>query len=158
MIRKFKNKDAAQCSKIILNCIEKSLNYKNKEKNKAYMIAKSQPDKIIEKSQKIDLFVNEKNNQIVGTGGFNNGEIKTMFVLPDIQCKGFGKEMIEFLINYAKEKGFQKVFLKSSLEAEGFYRKQGFNKIKDLYEFDFHNIYMEKELTAEKHEIKRRKK
>ena len=142
MIRKFEEKDAEKASKIMLECIDKSLHYE--DKNKEFMVAMSQPDKIIEKSLKLDFFVNEKDGTVIGTGAFDKGEIRTMFILPEMQGKGLGKEMLFFLVNYAKEKGFQKVFLNSSEEAEDFYQRQGFKKIRDDYEFDFHTIHMEK--------------
>ena len=141
MIRKFKIEDALGASKVILECIEKSLNYK--QKNKEFMIAMSQPEKLIEKSLKLDFFVKEHNGKIIGTGCFDKGEIRTMFVLPKLQGKGFGKEILQFLIKYAKSKGYKNIFLYSSPEAEGFYNKFGFIKIKDNYDFDFHSIYME---------------
>lgn len=145
MIRKFNTQDAEKVSQIILECIENSLNYK--EKNKEFMIMMSQPEKLIEKSLKVDFFVNEYKGEIIGTGCFDKGEIRTMFLLPKLQGKGFGKEMLNFLIKYAKSKGYKKVFLYSSPEAEGFYKKYGFLKIKDDYDFDFHSIYMEMSLT-----------
>jgi N-acetylglutamate synthase-like GNAT family acetyltransferase len=142
MIRKFNIKDAEEASKIMLECIEKSLNYKGK--NKEFMITMSSPEKIIEKSKKLDFFIKENDGKIIGTGCFDEGEIRTMFVFPEMQGKGFGKEILEFLVEFAKNKGHKKVFLYSSPEAEGFYKKYGFKKINDNYDFDFHSIYMEK--------------
>lgn len=141
MIRRFKTEDAEQCSKIMLDCIENSLDYKGE--NKDFMIKMSSPEKIIEKSEKMDFFVFVKTNKILATGGFNNGEIKTMFVSPVQQKKGIGKEMLFFLIEHAKSLRYKKVFLKASPEAEGFYEKHGFIKIKDRYDHDFHVVEME---------------
>jgi N-acetylglutamate synthase-like GNAT family acetyltransferase len=145
MIRKFKSSDAKKASQVILECVENSLSYEGK--NKEFMVMMSQPEKLIEKSLKSDFFVNEYKGEIIGTGGFDKGEIKTMFILPKLQRRCFGKEMLNFLIEYAKSKGHEKVFLYSSPAAEGFYKKQGFLKIEDNYDFDFHTIYMERNLT-----------
>jgi len=144
MIRKFKKSDAEECSKLIRGCIEKNLEL-NKE-NKKYMIKSSQPREIINKLKDRELFVNEIDGRILGVGALGKNEIRTMFVKPSMQKKSLGKQMLNFLINRAKSKGLKKVWLKSSMEAEGFYKKQGFKKIKDDYEFDFHSIFMEKEI------------
>lgn len=141
MIRRFNERDAQECSKLFIECIEKSLDYKGK--NKEFMILMSQPDKIIEKSNKCEMFVYEDKKRIIGTGVLDNGEIRTMFVLPELQRKGIGTKILNYLINLAREKGYKKTFLKSSPVAEGFYKKNNFNKIKDDYSYDFHTIEME---------------
>ncbi|MFH1787167.1 MAG: GNAT family N-acetyltransferase [archaeon] len=143
MIRLFKQKDAKQCSKIMLDCIENNLKSLTKE-NKAFMIEVSQVEELIKKSNEIQLFVYEKNNEILGTGAFDNGEIRTMFIKPFLQGKGLGKEIINFLINLAKKKNFKKIFLKASPEAEKFYEKQGFKKTGENNDFNFRTILMER--------------
>ena len=142
-IRKFKKEDAKQCSKLILECIEKNLSLN--EKNKKFMIKKSQPKNLIEKSEKLSLFVYDSNGEILGTGALDKNEIRTMFVKPKMQVKGIGKKILNFLINKAQSKGLKKVWLKSSPEAEIFYKKQGFKKIKVRNDYNFKTIEMEKE-------------
>lgn len=145
MIRKFKKDDAKECSRILLDCIRIDLTSLSKE-NRDFMVKVSQSETLIKKSMEVEFFVLEKEGKIVGTGAFDNGEIRTMFVDSKLQGKGFGKEMLEFLIKYAKEKNFAKVFLKSSLEAEKFYESQGFKKTGENNDFNFRVILREKEV------------
>lgn len=145
MIRPFKEEDARRCSKIMLDCINQNLKSLTKE-NKTFMIKVSQPESLIKKSNEVKLFVYEKEGKILGTGAFGDGEIRTMFVHPEIQGESIGKEILEFLISLAKSKGFKRVFLKSSFEAEKFYEKQGFQKIEENNDFDFITILMEKKI------------
>jgi len=145
MIRKFKDDDAEECSKIMLNCIGKNLISLNK-KNRDFMIKCSLPESLIKKSKEVFLFVYEKDGKIFGTGAFDKGEIRTMFVNPLLQKKGIGKKMLNFLIDFAKSKNYKKVFLKSSLEAEKFYGKQRFKKTGENNDFNFRTIEMEKEI------------
>ena len=141
MIRLFTKEDARLCSNIMLECIAKNLKL-NKE-NKKFMVKKSQPKSLIEKAEKIPLFVYEDNGEIVGTGALDKDEIRTMFVKPGMQGRGIGKEILNFLINKAKSKGLRRVWLGSSPEAEGFYKKQGFIKIGEKNDFNFRVIEME---------------
>lgn len=144
MIRRFEKYDAEVCSKIMCDCIEKSLNYESK--NKKFMILMSSPENIIDKSDKINFFVFELEGKILGTGGLDKNEIKTMFIDIESQNKGIGSQMIIFLEKLAKENGYDNVWCKSSPEAEMFYRKKGLVKIKDDYEYDFHSIFMKKDI------------
>ncbi|MFA5174576.1 MAG: GNAT family N-acetyltransferase [Candidatus Pacearchaeota archaeon] len=146
MIRIFKQEDAKICSKIMIKCIHKNLTSLSKE-NKEFMIKMSQPDKLIEKSQKVLFYVYEIENKILGTGALDRDEIRTMFVDPIYQKKGIGKEMLNFLINLAKSKGYKRIWLGASIEAEGFYKKQGFKKFNEKNDFNFKVIEMEKILN-----------
>lgn len=146
MIRRFENKDAEKCSEIIFECIEKSLSYEGE--NKRFMIEMSSPENLIEKSKKRDLFVFEEDKIILGTGGLDKDEIKTMFVNPSFQKRGIGSKILNFLIDFAKTKGYSRAWCKASPEAEIFYSKNGFKKIRDDYEYDFHSIIMEKKLEV----------
>lgn len=143
-IRRFKKEDAKQCSKLILECIEKNLSLN--AKNKKFMIEKSQPKNLIKKSEKLSLFVYDSNEKILGTGALDKNEIRTMFVKPKMQVKGIGKKILNFLIDKAKGKGLKKVWLKSSPETETFYKKQGFRKIKVRNDYNFKTIEMEKKI------------
>jgi len=142
MIRRFKEEDAKECSKILLRCIDQSLSLKGENLN--FMIKKSQPKSLIEKSKKVLLFVYEENGKILGTGALDNDEIRTMFVKPEKQREGIGIKMLNFLIKEAKSKGFKRVWLKSSPKAEEFYQKQGFRRIRVRTDFNFKTIEMEK--------------
>lgn len=145
MIRIFKDQDAQQGSEIMLNCVEKNLKSLTK-KNKEFMIETSQPENLIKKSKEVHLFVYKRDGRVIGTGAFDNGEIRTMFVNPESQGKRIGTEMLNFLINLAKQKKFKKVFLKSSPEAEKFYEKQGFVKTGENNDFKFRTILMERKI------------
>jgi len=145
MIRKFKNSDAKECREIMLNCIDKNLTSLTKD-NKDFMIKCSQPENLIKKSREVSFFVYEEKGKIIGTGAFDEGEIRTMFIHPELQKKGRGRKILNFLIELAKSKGYKKVFLKSSPEAEEFYKKQRFKRTGEKNDFNFKTIEMEKEI------------
>lgn len=59
-------------------------------------------------------------------------EIENMGVSPEHRSKGIGAQLIKKIIELAKEKGYQKVFVNSysgNTKAVEFYERNGFNKI-----------------------------
>ena len=144
MIRLFKDKDAKDCSEIMLKCIGQFKNYSRE--NKKFLVKVSQPNSLIEKSKNLLFYVYEKEGKILGTGAFDKGEIRTMFVDPEHQKKGIGQKILDFLIKQTKSKDCTKVWLGANPEAEGFYKKKGFRKIREDNEFNFRTIIMEKKI------------
>lgn len=106
----------------------------------------------VEKAQRVFLkqqqypdykvFVAEYNQQLVGTFallimenmahmGTPSAVVEDVGVLPSVQGKGIGKLMMEFALNYAREKGCYKLSLSSNLrreKAHQFYESLGFQK------------------------------
>lgn len=82
------------------------------------------------------LIKNEE-EEIVGTFGLyklseTNCEIRKMYLLPQARGNGLGKWMVKFLIEKAKELGFQKIELDTAsvlLEAIELYKKMGFKEV-----------------------------
>ncbi len=88
------------------------------------------------------VFVAEINDTIVGTFallimenmahlGTPSAVVEDVGVLPTMQGKGIGKAMMEFALQYAKEKGCYKMSLSSNLrreKAHQFYESLGFQK------------------------------
>lgn len=144
MIKKFKEEDAKRCSEIMLDCIDKNLSYEGENKN--FMIKMSSPENIIEKARKTNFFVLVDGGIIIATGVLDKNEIRTMFVDPRYQGKGYGKKMLEFLMDFAVEKSYGLVRLNASPEAEGFYAKNGFIKKGERFDYGFHVVDMEKNI------------
>lgn len=106
----------------------------------------------VEKAQRIFLkqqqypdykvFVAEYEQQLVGTfailimenmahQGTPSAVVEDVGVLSTVQGKGIGKLMMEYALNYAKEKGCYKMSLSSNLKREKahqFYESLGFQK------------------------------
>jgi len=88
------------------------------------------------------VFVAELNSEVVGTFallimdnmahlGTPSAVVEDVGVMPDLQGKGIGKQMMQFALQYAKEKGCYKMSLSSNLkreQAHQFYESLGFKK------------------------------
>ncbi|OLS27560.1 MAG: putative N-acetyltransferase YsnE [Candidatus Heimdallarchaeota archaeon LC_3] len=80
-----------------------------------------------------NFFVIKDENEIIGSGGIEiyqeAGLIRSIAVDPKYQKKGLGRKIIEYLLNYANEKGVKELFLLTDTVPK-LYEKFGFNYIK----------------------------
>lgn len=72
----------------------------------------------------------------IGTVTIRKNEICRLFVLPDMQGKGYGRELLNFAEN-AVFKKYNEIILDASLPAKAIYLKRGYSCI------DFHTILTE---------------
>jgi len=73
------------------------------------------------------------NDKIIGYGFFNNQdkEIKGIYLVPDVVKKGIGYKILSELESIAKKDGLDELVLNSTLNAVAFYKKCGYQKIRD---------------------------
>jgi predicted GNAT family N-acyltransferase len=64
------------------------------------------------------------------------GEVKIgrMAVLPEFRGQGIGREILRFLMDTARSRGFRRAVLHAQLTAEGFYLKQGYQPRGEVFE------------------------
>lgn len=88
---------------------------------------------------------NEENGEIIGCGGIcyqkempspdnltgTNGYLMNIYTLPEYRGKGVGRKIIEFLIEDAKRRGTEKIYLESSKGAKHLYEEIGFSDMQD---------------------------
>ncbi|HYR80161.1 MAG TPA: GNAT family N-acetyltransferase, partial [Candidatus Dormibacteraeota bacterium] len=78
-------------------------------------------------------------NDAIGCGRMldhGDGEVKIgrMAVMPQFRGTGFGREILRFLMERARARGFRKAVLHAQLSAEGFYLKEGFIPLGDVFD------------------------
>lgn len=94
----------------------------------------------IVKQNKSTYFVIEEDNQVLGGGGIypteglpaNTAELVKVYTLPEVRGKGYGKRLINTCLAFAKEVGYEQVYLESMDElskAVGLYEKLGFEHL-----------------------------
>jgi predicted GNAT family N-acyltransferase len=64
------------------------------------------------------------------------GEVKIgrMAVLPDLRTRGIGREVLLFLMRVARERGYRRVILHAQMTAGGFYLKNGYTPVGEVFE------------------------
>jgi predicted GNAT family N-acyltransferase len=65
-----------------------------------------------------------------------DGEVKIgrMAVLPEFRGTGVGRDILRFLMKSARERGLRKAILHAQLSAQGFYLKEGFMPLGDVFD------------------------
>ena len=87
--------------------------------------------KIIERHQKGEILVVEKEGKIIGTGSIVGADILGVFVNPDFQHQGYGKSLMQELEKKALVNGLSGVALGVSLPSRRFYESLGYEIIRD---------------------------
>ena len=60
---------------------------------------------------------------------FENGttaQFRKMAILPDDQGKGFGKQLLQYVMEFCKQEGIQLLWCNARTSATSFYKKNGF--------------------------------
>ncbi|MEM4181655.1 MAG: GNAT family N-acetyltransferase [Candidatus Pacearchaeota archaeon] len=131
-IKKVEKKDLGRVQEIIYSCIDiaKKLNEKEKE-----FLKKKYSLKNLEKySKNSDFFVVLYKKNIIASGRLTKkNEIATIYVDPNLHGRGAGSTIVNFLVNFAKKKKRNFVFVRSLLQSTGFYERLGFSRKKLLF-------------------------
>ncbi|HYL57553.1 MAG TPA: GNAT family N-acetyltransferase [Candidatus Acidoferrales bacterium] len=78
-------------------------------------------------------------DEAVGCGrmvvhGEKEVKIGRMAVLRDLRGRGIGRDILRFLIERARTRGERKAILHAQITAEGFYLKEGFKPVGDIFD------------------------
>ena len=60
-----------------------------------------------------------------------NGYLMNIYALPELRGEGIGRQIVEFLIDDAKSRGTEKIYLESSSMAKRLYHEIGFSDMMD---------------------------
>ena len=91
------------------------------------------PEDFVKAVEGNEWYVVTDNDMIVATGyvDVDKKRLEALFVLPKYQGQGIAKLMINHLHDIAKGHGLSELTLDATLNAEGFYSKHGYVKIRD---------------------------
>ena len=73
-------------------------------------------------------------------------QFRKMAVLPNDQGKGFGLQLLQYLVDYCKSQGIENLWCNARVSAIGFYQKLGFATVGETYERN-RVSYIKMELT-----------
>jgi GNAT superfamily N-acetyltransferase len=77
-------------------------------------------------------------------------ELKRMFILPEHQGKGYGRQLLNHAIDYAKEQKYSAICLDTRNElttAQHMYKNHGFKQIDKYNNNEYADVYFELKLT-----------
>jgi GNAT superfamily N-acetyltransferase len=90
------------------------------------------PEKLIEKSKERHIYVATMNDEVVGTGAIGREKedgvsmIHSVFILPELQGRGIGREVLDALENDEIFKSSRVIKVCASITALNFYLKMGY--------------------------------
>ena len=130
-IRKLEQKDFKPFLKLINYFTKDIKNVSKEDFNKYFEMIQNNYSKI---------YIIEEDGKIVGTGKIlieykfihnlsKCGHIEDVVINEKYRGKGYGKELINFLVEKGNEEGCYKIILCSSLKNSNFYKKCGFKNL-----------------------------
>lgn len=95
-------------------------------------------------------------NMIIGTVAVRSiddinkiAELKCMYVLPEYQCRGYGKKLLKYALEQAENIGYRYIRLDTRLEsvkAINLYKATGFYEIERYNDNEMAELFMEMEI------------
>lgn len=148
MIRRFKDEDALEVSKLIAYTL-RTVNIKDYSKEYIeHTITTLTPEKLIEKSKWTHFYVVCDADKIIGCGAIGpywgsteESSLFTIFVLPEYHGRGIGKKIIEALEQDEYFLRAKRIEIPASITACEFYLKQGYNYKNGINKIDEERLY-----------------
>jgi predicted N-acetyltransferase YhbS len=105
---------------------------------------------VIKKMKKGNMFCAWEGDILIGTVEWEDNKVKGLYVKKSEIGKGIGAKLMDFIEDYIKSKGINKIRLYSTKYAFKFYKKRGYKLVKSGYwrmgKSKVRNRIMEKEL------------
>ncbi|RAX42128.1 GNAT family N-acetyltransferase [Rhizobium tropici] len=92
------------------------------------------------------VFVAIYDGRIVGTASLDDAVVRTVFVSPSAQRRGIGASLMAAIEHAAMARGVASLSVPSSVTAQRFYEKLGFNVVGDSFYGDERTVIMERSL------------
>ena len=83
---------------------------------------------------------------LVGTASLDGDVVRTVFVSPSAQRRGTGASLMAAIERAAQASGIAVLSVPSSITAQGFYERLGFNAVGESFHGDERTIVMERSL------------
>ena len=88
------------------------------------------PERVLTRMQERNTFVAFKSEVMVATLSFSGGTLHTLFVTPDEQQNGIGRELLSFGEERMREECVREIEVHASITARLFYKRLGYNEVK----------------------------
>jgi predicted N-acetyltransferase YhbS len=148
LIRPARPEDAAAISRVIISALRETNAKDYSEAIIARVEQNFSPTAVLELLQRRLVFVAAKGDDIVGTASLDGRVVRTVFIKPECQSRGIGRALMAQVERVAIEKGVTVLAVPSSVTAEPFYAKLGFNAVRDSYHGEERTIVMERPLPG----------
>jgi GNAT superfamily N-acetyltransferase len=154
MIRRFRAQDAVAVSTLHANTIRKVNQGDYSPDQIEPWASHSSPQMFIDSMVTFVRFVADYAGHIVGFADYDpkTGQVMGLYVSADHQKSGYGRALYEAIERDARRRRIRKLWLESTITAEGFYASMGYEAVSHRRITERHNIEMirmEKDLRAQ---------
>ena len=147
-IRLFKQEDAIETAQVIAQTLRTSNRKDYSQKYIEDNISSHSASVLIERAKDGHMYVVCHEERIIGCGAIagywgstTESILLTIFVLPEYQGKGIGKQIIRTLENDEFFLRAKRIEIPASITAVEFYRKMGYNYKNGIAELDDEQLY-----------------
>lgn len=138
--------DDADISAVIL-CALRETNAKDYTDEIVARIERSfSPDAVRQLIAQRTVLVAAIGSRVVGTASLDGNVVRTVFVALDVQARGIGTRLMGEIERTARERSVAALTVFSSITAETFYARLGFDAVRDNYHDDERTIIMARSL------------
>ena len=149
-IRKFRKEDARQVCTILRRSQREVLSKYYKKKVIDTFSKRITPKRMIQRAKEQEIFVAVQGKRILGINGITGNEVRRFHVDPDYHGNGIGRRLMQNIERIARKRRIKKLIVKSSTNAEKFYQKMGFKRVRRIVgiigNVRFPEILMQKKL------------
>lgn len=140
--------DVEEISAVVLRCLRET----NAQHYSADIIASAvenfSPEKVAARLIDRMVLVATVERAIIGTASLHGSSVRSVFVRPDRQGRGIGTHLMKAIEDCAEARAVDQLFVPSSINAEGFYRRLGFRHLRDEAQGQERVIVMVKSLPS----------
>jgi predicted N-acetyltransferase YhbS len=148
LIRPSVPSDAVAISHVIVRALQETNAKDYSPEIIASVVANFSPERISRLLAERVVLVAISGIEILGTASLQGPTIRTVFVRPDAQGRGIGAALMKEIEQVARQHGLTRLTVPSSVTAEPFYQKLGFDPVRDEYHGEERTIIMEKTLEG----------
>lgn len=106
------------------------------------------PEAVLQLLTRRTVLVALQDQEIVATAALDVNVVRSVFVNPVLQGQGIGRQLMADIEQRTREAGVTVLSVPSSLTAEPFYTKLGFQTVRDVYHGNERTLVMEKVLSS----------
>ncbi|QND49727.1 GNAT family N-acetyltransferase [Rhizobium lusitanum] len=145
-VRPARESDADAISAVILSALRET-NAKDYSQDIIARVAQSfSPVAVLKLLGSRTVLVAMKGEDVAGTASLDDAVVRTVFVSPAVQGQGVGTLLMAEIERIARIGGVMLLTVPSSVTAQAFYAKLGFEAVRDSYHEDERTIIMERSL------------
>jgi GNAT superfamily N-acetyltransferase len=148
LIHPARREDAAGISRVNISALRETNAKDYSEAVIARVEQSFSPIAVLDLLERRLVFVAANGDDIFGTASLDGRVVSTVFIKPEFQSCGIGRALMAQVERVAIEKGVAVLAVPSSVTAEPFYAKLGFNAVRDSHHGEERTIVMERPLRG----------